>query len=348
LPVVVLGVVAVAWVAWERWETHRAGQAAIRLAKNGRFRDAEPALRAALKKEPNNSELLRALALGLFGREDLVEAERVLSHWCQVCPEEVEPYRLRMDVQHKSAQLAKPLAEQQRLKDQALESGRRVIELDPEDDSTARKVVWLCLGSSRFEDADRICRKYLQRQPEDLELLYLQARVCHSLGAAAEAQALLKKLLSHNPHFTPGLLLLAILQYEADDAELAIPLLRRVIAENSGFHKEARYHLGLALGRAGHTEEAQRVLSEVQLENFAKDTAGFGKNENLAVRVRRAELLLARGQAEEALAALEAVLGEDPGFIAAHRLLAGFYSQKGDTVRSTRHRQLAERNGTIR
>jgi predicted Zn-dependent protease len=240
------------------------------------------------------------------------------------------------------------LAEQQELKGLALADGQRTIELDPEDDSTARKVVWLCLGSGRFEDADRICRRSLARQPDDPELLYLQARVCHALNANAEARDLLDKLLSRRPDFTPGLLLLAILHYEADQAERAIPLLRRVIADGGGSHKEARYHLGLALSRAGHSEEAQRVLAEVQRESFEKDSAHLGKTESLAVRVRRAELLFKGGRPEEALASLQAVLGEEPGYTPAHRLLATYYDQSGEAVKATEHRKLAERDGVKR
>jgi tetratricopeptide (TPR) repeat protein len=348
LLVLVLGLSAVAWVRLERWEALRAGLNAVHLAKEGRFREAEPKLRAALRHDPDNVELLRALVIGLLSMENLTEADRVLTHWCQVSPEQAEPHRLRMDLRHQSAQRAKPLAEQQQLKELALMDGQRVLELEADDDSTARKVVWLCLTSGRFEDADRICRRSLQRRPDDPELLYLQARVCHARGGNAEAQELLNKLLSRQPQFTPGLLLLAILHYEADDAVRAIPMLRRVIAESGGAHKEARYHLGLALARAGQTEEAQRLLADVQQENFEKDTANPVAVENLAVRVRRAELLLSRGRVEEALASLQAVLAENAGYAPAHRLLASYYSQKGDSVKAAEHRRLAERDGPTR
>jgi tetratricopeptide (TPR) repeat protein len=345
---VVLALGTVSWLEWERSEARRAGQEAVRLAQQGRFRDVEPKLRLALDYDPDNVELLKPLAVGLLRSDNPDDADLVLTHWCHVRPEQAEPYRLRMDLRHQSAQRVKPLAEQQRLKELALEDGRRVIELDPGDDATARKVVWLCLTSGRFEDADHVCRRYLQRQPDDPELLYLQARVCHARDANAEAQDLLKKLLSRQPQFTPGLLLLAILHYEADEAEQAIPLLRRVIAEGGGSHKEARYHLGLALARAGHTEEAQRLLAGVQQDNFEKDTAGLGEAESLAVRVRRAELLFGSGRADEALALLQVVLREDPGYAAAHRLLATYYDQKGDSAKATEHRRLAGRDGVTR
>ncbi len=334
----VLALSTAAWLGWRRWEMRRAGQEAVRLAQQGRFIDAEPKLRLALEHDPDNRELLRTLVSALFGMEKLVEAEAVLTHWCQVRPEDAEPYRIRMDLRHRVLKF-EPGTARQVVEETALADGQRVIELEPDDDATARKVVWLCLGSGRFQEADRVCRRYLERQPDDPELLFLQARVCHARGAIAEAQGLLDKLLSHLPQFTPGLLLRAILHYEANEAERAIPLLRRVIAEGADSHKEARYHLGLALARAGHAEEAQRVMAEVQRDNFEKDTARPGEADSLAVRVRRAELLLESGRAAEALASLQAVLAEAPGYAAAHRLLASYYDEQGESAKAAEHQR---------
>src|SRR5262245_23876247 len=190
---VFLGLCTAAWLGWRRWEMHRAAQEAVHMAQQGDFRDAEPKLRVALEYDPGNVELLRALALGLLGTGKLAEADLVLTRWCQVGTEQAEPYRLRMDLRHQNAQQLKPGAEQQRLKELALADGRRAIELDPEDDSVARNVVWLCLGSGRFEEADRVCRRCRERQPDDPWVVYLQARVCHARGAPAEARDLLDR-----------------------------------------------------------------------------------------------------------------------------------------------------------
>jgi Tfp pilus assembly protein PilF len=84
-------------------------------------------------------------------------------------------------------------------------------------------------------------------------------------------------------------------------------------------------------------------MAEVQREHFEKETARPGEKDSLAVRVRRAELLFSTGRAEEALASLRAVLAEDPGFAAAHRLLASYYDEKGESAKAAEHRQLAGR-----
>jgi predicted Zn-dependent protease len=329
------------WSAWRRVERRRSAQEAIHYAQHGLFSDAEPKLRAALGHDPDNAELLSALALGLLGTQQLNEADLALTRWCQAHPEDAEPFSLRMDLRHHQAQQAKPGAARHQLQELALADGRRVLELDPEDDATAEKVVWLCLAGGRFEEAERACRRCRERRPNDPSLLYLQARVHHARGANAEAQALLDALLGRLPQFTPGLLLRAILHYEADEAERAIPLLRRVLAEGGASHKEARYHLGLALARAGHADEARRVMAEVQRDSFEKETLRPGEKDSLAVRVRRAELLFHGGRADEALALLKGVLEEDPGCAAAHRLLASHYAGRGDSAKAAEHRRRA-------
>ena len=230
-----------------------------------------------------------------------------------------EPFKLRMDLRHNRALQLRPGDEQEKQKLLALEDGRRAITSDPNDVSTGTNVLLLCLAVGRFDEADVVARRFLKSNPENQELLFLQARISHALGSSLDAQNILDKLLSQRPEFTPGLMLRAILHYEANEAEKAIPLLRSVIAQGGGSHREARYHLGLALARAGQTEESSRILAEVQRDNFEKDTFAM---DSLAVRVRKAELLTNCGKAKEAIELLRAVLSVDPQNAAAHRLMA--------------------------
>ena len=83
------------------------------------------------------------------------------------------------------------------------------------------------------------------------------------------------------------------------------------------------------------------MMAEVQRDNFEKDTARPGEADSLAVRVRRAELLFSSGRAAEALASLQAVLAEAPGYAAAHRLLASYYDQQGEKALAAEHRRRA-------
>ena len=335
------------WYEWRRYGNRQTVQEAIRSAKYGRFSDAEPILRHALDLNSGNVELLKLLALGLINSHKLKEADVVLSQWCDASQNDAEPFHLRMDLSHSRAMQFKPGDEQERHKELALADGQRVIGLEPNDEATAQKVVWLCLASGRFEEANRICRSHLEHKPDDPELLHLQARVCHSLGDRHEAVLVLEKLLSIRPNFAPGLLILAILHYEANEPDKAIPLLRKLVAQKDGSPKEARYHLSLALAKAGLTEEAKRVMAEVQWMNFERDTAQPGEKDSMAVRVRRAELLIGCGRTDEAIASLQSLLIEDPKNFDAHRILAIYYDQKGESAKSALHRRRSRRDEAI-
>jgi len=279
----------------------------MRAALQGRMNSAEGLLRKALDQEPENVELLRALAIGLIANQRLNEAEPILTQWCAAQPDDAEPFRHRMDLRHSLALQLKPGDAQLQHQQLALEDGRRVIQLEPNDTATGKNVLLLCLGMGRFNEAHELCRKFLGSAPADPELQFIQARISHALGSSEEAQNTLDGLLSQQPQFAPALMLRAILYYEADEADKAIPLLRSVIAAGGTQH-EATYHLGLALARAGHTEEASRKLAEIQLENFDRDNVGL---DSMALRVRRAELLINCGRDPEAKQLLEKALKVD-------------------------------------
>jgi predicted Zn-dependent protease len=334
---------AAAWLAWQRFETRRVVGQAERLAERGPFAEAEPALRAALHRDPDNAELLRFLALGLLGSERLAEAEPALARLGELRPDDPQPYRLLMYARHRDSHLGKTEAERQRLQELALADGRRALELSPDDESAAREVIWLCLGLGRFDEAERLCLRWRERRPDELWFVYLQARACHGRGAGKEAQSMLDALLRHQPQFTRGQLLRAILYHEADEPEKAIPLLREVIDRDSARQQEARYHLSLALARAGHGEEARRLMTEVQRNNLEQVTARAGHADQPAVQVRRGELLLAAGKIDEALAVLQAVRKDDPNYPGVHRLLASCYARKGESRKAEEHRRQAER-----
>ncbi|MEZ6149660.1 MAG: FG-GAP-like repeat-containing protein [Pirellulaceae bacterium] len=334
----VLGLAVVNWKNREPRELRSNVASAIRAATQGRLTSSEPVLRQALELDPSNEELLRAYASGLLQAERLDDALEVLDQWCAAHSATAEPFRLRMGVYHAQAQQLIPSDAQDRLKQQALKDGLRVLELAPQDAAIAQNVALLLLATSRFDEADAVCRSQLQRSPNDPTWLFLQARASHSLGEPAEALTLLDKLLAMRPQYQPGLLLKAIVHYEADEAPQAIKLLRTILASESTPPAEVRYYLGLALSRVGQVDEANRLLAEVQRDNFERDTRAM---DSQAVRIRRAELLYDCGSAQPAIELLNAVLRDDPQSIAAHRLLADYYRQTGQTAQADKHQSLA-------
>src|SRR5262249_47558110 len=106
-------------------------QDGLRLARAGRFAEAEPLLQRALERNSGGVQVLSALALGKLGEPD---AEDYLSRWCELCPAEARPFRLRMDLRHRTGRGARAGAERLRLLGQALGDGQRVLELEPDND----------------------------------------------------------------------------------------------------------------------------------------------------------------------------------------------------------------------
>jgi predicted Zn-dependent protease len=326
------------------WLPYRARQGraeALRAAQLGRFRDAEPLLRRALERNPDDLDLVKALALGLLGTEQLAEAEPYVSRWCVLRPDDAEPFKQRMDLKHRRARAASTGADKQQLMEEALADGRRALELDPGNDAVAQEVIWLLIQVGRFEEADSLCRGCLRRKPGDPWLTYLLATIDHGRGAAAEAQALLDNLLRQHPGFARGLLLRAVLHNEAGEPDKAIPLLRQVISLDRLYERQARYQLSLALARTGQTEEARRVMAELQKDNLDGLLTSPHNPDAPGVKLQRAEALLAAGQEKEALRLLEALLEQDPGFAPAHALLASYYEKQGQPERAAEHRRRA-------
>jgi predicted Zn-dependent protease len=127
------------------------------------------------------------------------------------------------------------------------------------------------------------------------------------------------------------------------EPQRAIELLEEVVRTDPRRQRTGRYHLCLAYERAGRTEDARRVLAEVARMQEAETLrlALPSRPDDLALRVRTAEALVASGKMAEALDLLGQVLERDPAFRPAHALLARYYDKQGDKGRARAHRKLA-------
>jgi tetratricopeptide (TPR) repeat protein len=340
LAVAVLAAAAAAVLGW-RWQQASARRdEGLRLARAGHFADAAPLLRQAFDRDRDDAEVVTALAEGAWRAGD-PDAEEYLTRWCELRPREVKPYRMRMDLRHRTALGKWAAADKLRVMEGAVDDGRRVLELDPGNDEVRRELAGLLVQVGRFDEAEAACRASLARAPGDPRLLYLLARTLHPQGKRAEAEAVLDPVVRAYPNYGDALLLRAILYREADQPDKAVPLLLQARALSSPPPKDCLYHLGLALAATGQEEEAKRVMAELDrrtLEDAVRDNIP----ETPAMRVHIAEAMLGAGQAEEARAKLEAVLAETPDYAPAHRVLALYYEQKGRPEKAAEHRRKSE------
>lgn len=335
---ILLGV-TIYW-AWDATPDRR--DEALRLVERGRLAEAEPLLVAAAERDGNDAEVVAALALVKLGGTDAgAAAERYLSRWCELRPAEARPFQLRMDLRHRVARGMVIHADRLRVTETALSDGRRVLDLDPANDLVRREVAWLAFQVGRSADAEADCRQCLAAAPLDGWLNYLLAKVCHAQGKRAEAEAAVDRAVRARPDFAEALLLRAVLYYEAEQPDRAVPLLRQALAQKGCPRRECLYRLGLALAAAGQAEEARKAMAEVDLLNLTGAVANDHFPNNPAMRVQIAEAMLGVGRLGDANTELDAVLAEAPDFAPPHRAKAAYYDRVGQSERAAEHRRRA-------
>ncbi|MBY0456718.1 MAG: tetratricopeptide repeat protein [Gemmataceae bacterium] len=340
---VVVAVLAVAGGSYWRWGGGEPGRRdeALGLAKAGRLAEAEPLLEAALARDANDSEVVSALALAKLNGPDPAAAERLLSRWCELRPNEARPFQLRMDLRHRVARGRATTTERLDGLEAALADGRRVLELEPANDPVRREVAWLALQASHFAEAEREVRQSLKAAPADGWLNYLLAKSLHAQGRRIEAAATLEPVVKAQPNFADALLLRAILHADDDRHDRAIPLLRQALALPNPPRRDALYRLGLSLAAVGQADEARKVMAELDILNLTGSIENGHFPNNPAMRTQIAEAMILAGRLSDANSELDAALAADPNFAPAHRAKATYYDRVGQTDRAAEHRRRA-------
>jgi Tfp pilus assembly protein PilF len=345
LPLTVVALVAAAGVVY--WlanpEPDRRAEA-LQLVKLGKLAEAEPLLVRANERDGNDAEVVAALAVVKLGGTDTAAAERYLSRWCELRPEEARPFQLRMDLRHRVSRGMVVVSERVRTMETAFEDGRRVLELEPTNDAVRREVAWLAMSVGRHADAEAECRRSLAASPHDSWLNFLLARVLHVQGKRTEAAEVLDAVVRAKPDFGDALLLRAILYRESDQPAQAVTMLRQALTLKGCPRRDCLYHLGLALAASGQADEARKAMAEVDLLNLTAAVSNDHFPNNPAMRVQIAEAMLGVGRLPEANAELDAVLAGSPEFAPAHRIKALYYDRVGQPERAAEHRRRAGRD----
>jgi predicted Zn-dependent protease len=329
--VAMFGLLALAAAIGWRWFQDRADRAqALDLARQNRFDTAEPLLLSLYERHPRDVEIVRALALGYFGARRYPEAEPFLNRWCELRPEEPEPYRRRFDLWMKQENVALALAD-----------AEQVLKRDPNDFEIRLVRVQLLVLDGQYATAGQEAMRGLQAQPNNVQLQYLLAKSAQEQQRPAEAAHLAERILQTRPDFTPALQLQAELYLEAGQPEPAIRLLRQAAAKAGPEQVAVLYQLSTALTRAGREDEAKQALAEMQ---YRRALAIWSQNEhrddNPALQARVVEPLLASGKADEAVRFLQAVLTRNPKAPSGtHELLAQCYERQGHPERAAEHRR---------
>ena len=322
----------------------------LELLKRGQPEQAAPLLHRALERHPDDIEVLQGLAQIEMAAQQPRDARIYLTRWCQLRPDDPEPYQLRMEA-----------AIQSRDFPEAAEDGLYVLRLQPDNEQVRRQVAPLLLITGQLDEAERQCRRCLLRQPDEPELCYLLADICHHQGNNDEAASVLDALLRRQPQYAAACLLRGTLYYEADQPARAIPWLEKATQLNllPAQQIEAHYQLSLALARTDRQQDALRALADMQWRQ-ALDLAKRKEHQGVPVLLRVADALIGVGKAPDAVALLEKISEQDPNCIpeairllekivaqdpgaaaAAHRVLAACYERQGQAARAAEQRRLA-------
>ncbi len=316
LVAIILVLVAVASGGYAGWRYHRYLQswqnrkAALRLAQEGSFSEAEPLLKESLQAHAGDVEVIKALVLGCLAHSRSSEAAEYLTRWCELQPDRSEPYRRRMALFQGMGRLV-----------QALSDGDRVLELEPDNDEIQKQVISILIQEGRFAEVERRCRRELARRPDHPGLRYYLALACQKEGNVMEARAVLDRLITQHPEIPDPLILRAILHREANEDGEAIPLLRKALGKEPG-RNHARYQLAQALLRAGHAEEGKHEMDEF-LRRSAIERLLYDiqlQPDNVDLQAKAAEALLKDGETEEGMRIVRKILARDPNHAAALRL----------------------------
>jgi tetratricopeptide (TPR) repeat protein len=328
LAFIVTVVVAVLWLSTASSRDRSEG---LRAARDGDFTRAELLLKQALERTADDPEVVESLARGYLAADD-PQAAAYLSRWLQLQPDHTEPLRLRMEFYRKHKR-----------REEAFADGCRLLDVEPANHQLRRTVMNLGFSIGRFEEAEELCRECLRRQPGDTGLLVLLAEIRRARGDLPGAAAVLDPVLKDHPKLASALLLRATVYEESGEPGKAVPLLREVMASDPRRRAAACYRLSLALERAGRTDEARSALAELRrLQDIDTFTEAIRTQpDNLDLRVRLAESLLADGYTQDGLSLLGQVLALDGRFRPAHRALAAYFEKQGQPDRAAEHRRLA-------
>jgi thioredoxin-like negative regulator of GroEL len=127
---------------WRRFQDRAECKKALQLAEQNKFAEAQPLLLRLHERYPNKVEVIRALALGYLRTSQTNQAEPFLHRWCQLQPQEIEPYRQRLNVWVGQQKVAPAIADAQ-----------HILQLKPNDLSARLSLVTLLMAEGRYDEA---------------------------------------------------------------------------------------------------------------------------------------------------------------------------------------------------
>ncbi len=288
--------------------------------------------RALLEDYPDDINILGLLGAALGDLRHFEEAENILGRVIELAPTFAKPYEDlgTLLVQQRRAREALPLLEKAVRLDPQLEQahfqlgkalallgrGReadaafeRSFELSP-----TRRMMALAAEhhqAGRLQDAERLCRQVLQKDPRHVDALRMLGLIAAASGDLDDAEHLLRQALASAPDHTPAMFELGRVLKELERPEDAIVVYRELLALQPD-NPKAHYRLAGVLAPAALNEEAAAAYRRcLELApGYAGAWLGLG------------HMLKTLGDQEEGIAAYQRCLALEPDFGEAYYSLA--------------------------
>ena len=291
----------------------------LELISSGQLAAAENTCNNAISQHPNDPNITGLLGALLVKMKKFEEAEKTLKRTIELAPTFAKPHEdlgfvlLELNRPQEAIEaLEKATRLDPKLHMAFLNLGKALVavgkgkeadaafeksfELSPEHGLIAKAIE--CLQQEKFEEAERICREILRKNPGNVEAIRLMGRMAARQNRIGIAERQYRKVLEIAPDYTAVIVDLAKLLKDDDRFEEAIACFRQAIEREPG---NARLHdlLANALAPAALNYEAIEAHQKAIELNPKLSVAWLGLGHMLKTVGRQKEAIEAYHQCYE-------------------------------------------------
>ncbi len=289
----------------------------------GQMQEAKEAFAAALAKVPSFVRARAAEGRILAASGDIPGATAVADGILAAQADSAYGLSLKAD-----------LLSSQGKPDQAIEVLTSLVKVAPQNGQARFNLISLLIAGGKFEPAAAAIEEMKKTIPRDGRSKYLEGLLAFRKNEPAKARDAVLQVLSVAPEHTPSLLLAGASEFQLGSLSTAADYLKKVLTKapnnlyarnllvatymRQGQHGKAEDALAPALVQAPNDPNVLRAAGEVAIaSNKLKDAAKYYdqalalEKDNSATKTRLAQIRLASGETDRALADLEATSGGD-------------------------------------
>ena len=284
---------------------------AVFLLRNKETEKSQSIVSKVLAEQPNHIETTALLAQILVSQGKTDAALNNVQAAIVARPKEKSLRFLKIALHRKLVQL--PEAEQEY---------KNLIDLDPADNKLKYALAEFYVSSSQLDKAEQLLQQIITSDPENLEAKLALIKFLARFKSLEDADKTLEGYVKAAPKQYKLRFVLAELRQNQPDR--ARKIYQEIVdldgTGNDGL--EARVRLAQIAMQLTEKDRARQLVDEVLAED----------DENKQALLIRSSLYLDENKAEQAIADLRIILGNDPQFEPALRLLAVAYLLNGDPV----------------